>query len=410
MAQLLNHAEPGQVITAADWNLVVDAVNQLLQSGQTNSIKVNAMLPKGTTDQPLKIGSLVQVVGQNFGFAIGQSKVTFEADAIKVTVVRASMLEGSSDSTLLFIMPPVPTITPTGMAMTMRVSNGVAEDTHNVFVKPVVISLIGDMFVNWRGDISPNPKPNPLQSGSAKAADFFYHFQTSTNMPGTFDLSADILNATTTVPPGMVSSIEFRDEQDQKISSRQLEMGANESRNISVHIPEIPASFDKKSFALKVTATSGKVTGTDQRTFTVGDLVAPPDPNIKKVTEGTPVVFASGNIDANPNNGRLDGSTIKLKPNRQMLVPYEVTLIKTGKYDLTIQPKQGTILTGWTLEISDTENPMDVKTDNDENPRPAQISVTTGGGTPTASGTIVFRIKRQGATSDWFKEYDVQLL
>ena len=86
MAQLLNHAQPGDVITAEDWNLVVDAINELLQASQTSGIKVINVVPAGTQLNPFKIGSLVQVVGQNFGFSIGQSKVIFEAGATSVTV------------------------------------------------------------------------------------------------------------------------------------------------------------------------------------------------------------------------------------------------------------------------------------------------------------------------------------
>ena len=77
MAQLLNHAQPGDVITAEDWNLVVDAINELLQSGQTTGIKLQASLPAGTDLDPIRIGLLTQITGQNFGFAIGQSKVKF---------------------------------------------------------------------------------------------------------------------------------------------------------------------------------------------------------------------------------------------------------------------------------------------------------------------------------------------
>src|SRR5437899_36502 len=102
MAQLLHHAQPGDVITAEDWNLVVDTINELLQSGQAQGIKIAAMLPAGSVDQPLKIGALVQITGQGFGFSIGQSKVIFEAGSLKVTVLRTSMLVGSSDERLLF--------------------------------------------------------------------------------------------------------------------------------------------------------------------------------------------------------------------------------------------------------------------------------------------------------------------
>src|SRR5215813_14164193 len=165
MAQLLKKAQPGDIITAEDWNLVVDAINELLQSGQGSGIKVAALLPGGTVIDPIRIGTIVQITGQNFGFSIGQSKVTFEAGATSVSVLRAQMLTGSFDERLLFMMPPVPGITQSGSQMTMRVSNGIAEDSRSVFVAPVVIDLTGDMFVTFRSDFAPNPQPNPLEAG-----------------------------------------------------------------------------------------------------------------------------------------------------------------------------------------------------------------------------------------------------
>jgi hypothetical protein len=413
MAQLLVHAEPGDVITAADWNLVVDAINELLQAGQTTGIKLAAMLPLGTIDQPVKIGQLVQLTGQGFGFSIGQSKVIFTAPlqggTQTVTVLRANMLEGSSDERLLFIMPPIPNIPQIGAPTTMRVNNGLAEDHRSVYVAPVVINLTGDIFVNWRADAAPNPNPNPLQSGVGKSAVFNYRLQAGTNLPATFTLSADIINATVAVPQGLVSSIEFRDDLDNLISSKQVEMGKSESRNIKVRIPEVPSTFASQSFSLKVTATSGSVTGTDQRTFTVGQQVQPPDPNIQ-VIQGTPVVFdvTSGDVDSNPANGRLEGATIKLKANKQMVIGFDVQLLQAGNYDITMQPKPGNTLTGWQRDVIDTQNPLPVGP-NDQTSKFVQIGITANQGA-VASGGFIFRIKRQGATNDWFKEFDVQLL
>src|ERR1044072_2005866 len=201
MAQLLKKAQPGDIITAQDWNLVVDAINELLQSGQQSGIKIAALLPGGTVIDPLRVGTIQQITGQNFGFSIGQSKVTFESGNTTATVFRAQMLAGSFDERLLFMMPPVDGLTPAGMNMTMRVNNGVAEDTRSVFVMPVVIDLTGDMFVTFRPDPTPflNPNPNPIETG--KPAEFRYRFQTGINQPATFNLSAEIPNATVTIPP-----------------------------------------------------------------------------------------------------------------------------------------------------------------------------------------------------------------
>jgi len=410
MAQLLIHAQPGDVITAEDWNLVVDAINELLQAGQTSGIKINNVIPAATALDPMKIGSLVQVVGQNFGFSIGQSKVIFEAGPTSVTVLRAQMLSGSFDERLMFMMPPIPGITPAGLTMTMRVDNGVASDNRSVFVMPVVISLIGDIFVGWRADVTPNPNPNPVVS--TQAATFAFRLQSGTNIPATYDLTADIINSSVAVPAGLINSIEFR-ENNNVITSKKLEMGKSEIRDITVRIPQIPVTFVAgTTFTLKLTATSGSVTGTDQRTITVGATVAQSDPKIEAI-QLQPQIFnvQTGNNENDPANGRLEGSTIKLKTGRQMVIGFNVKLTQNGVYQVTIQPRQGTTLTGWGPALVDTQTTITVPTNNDQTTRLLQFGVTTSTvQTPSPTGTVIFKIKRDTATVEFNKEFGVELL
>jgi hypothetical protein len=421
MAQPLKKAQPGDIITAEDWNLVVDAINELMQSGQGSGIKVAALLPGGTQIDPIRVGTIQQITGQNFGFSIGQSKVTFESGNTTATVLRAQMLAGSFDERLLFMMPPVPGITPAGLNMTMRVSNGVAEDTRSVFVMPVVIDLTGDMFVTFRADTAPNPKPNPLESGAGKAAEFRYRLQTGLNQPAPFGLTAEILNASVAVPQSLIDSIQFLDEADQPLSGRQVQMGKTEGRNITVRIPELPTAFAGQTFTLKVSATSGTIVGTDQRSFTVGTPVTPPDPNIEaNQTSFTLIDQTSGNPETpNAQNGILDGTTIKLKVGKRGVVNFSTKLTKAGTYDITIAAKPGTTLTNWTPEMTPdsvgqrsadgAKTTVTVASDNDQTLRTEKFRVTPTAGA-TTTGTIVFRIKRQGSPSDFSKEYGVQLL
>jgi hypothetical protein len=422
MAQPLKKAQPGDIITAEDWNLVVDAINELLQSGQTSGIKVAALLPGGTVIDPIRVGTIQQITGQNFGFSIGQSKVTFEAGTTIATILRAQMLAGSFDERLLFIMPPVPGITPAGLNMTMRVSNGVAEDTRSVFVMPVVIDLTGDMFVTFRADFAPNPQPNPLESGAGKFAEFRYRLQTGINQPATFALSAEILNASVGLPAGFVSSIEFRDESNTVITSKQVDMGKTEGRNITVRIPEIPTALAGASFTLKVTAAASTVIGTDQRSVTVGTPVTPPDPNIEaNQTSFSLLDMTQGGIAATPNaaTGILEGTTIKLKVGFRGVINFSTKFTKAGTYEITMLPKPATTLANWAPEMTPdsvgTRSPdgtkvtVTVASDNDQTLRTEKFRVTpTAGATPT--GTIVFRIKRLTAPSDFTKEFGVQLL
>ncbi len=419
MAQLLNHAQPGDIITADDWNLVVDAINELLQSGQQTGIKVAATLPPGTAIDPFRIGQIVQITGQNFGFSIGQSKVSFEAGNTVVNVLRAQMLTGSFDERLLFLMPPVPGLTSAGLNMTMRVNNGIADDTRSVFVMPVIIDLAGDMFVTFRSDTAPNPKPNPIETGVGKPAEFRYRLQTGINLPASFSLNAEILNATITVPPAMVDSIEFRDDADNLISGRQLQLGKSETRNITVRIPEIPSAFASQSFTLKVTAASSGVIGTDQRSFTVGAPVTPPDPNIEANQTSFTLLDPNNPETPTPTTGILDGTTIKLKAGKRGVVNFSVKFTKAGTYDLTILPKPGGTLVGWTPEMTPdsvgTRSPDGTKvtfavaSEGDQSLRTEKFRVTPVSGA-TPNGTIVFKIKRQGSNTEFSKEYGLQLL
>lgn len=407
MAQLLNHAQPGDVITAEDWNLVVDAINQLLQAGQTGGIKINALLPAGTGLDPIRIGLLTQITGQNFGFAIGQSKVTFEQLGSQVVVLHQQMLAGSSDERLMFIMPPVAGITPDGVTSTMKVSNGVAEDQRQVTVKPVVIELLGDMFVTLRGDTTPNPNPNPIMP--SQAASFFYRFQSATNQPASFELAAEVPTATVAIPTGFVETIEFRDAGNQLISNKRIDMGKNEIRNITVRIPSIPSTFNNQKFTLRVKATSGNVTGNDQREVPVSTPVVETDQMIE-MAQTTHTVFdmGTGQVDSNPANGRLEnGSSIFLKVGKVIHIPFNASLKTSGTYTITIQAKAGTTLTNWTLALINT--PGTINAPAGDPPRVFTFAVNPNAGA-SANGTIVFRVKRSGVATEWSKEFTVQLL
>jgi hypothetical protein len=406
MADLLKRVQPGDVITAEMWNLAVDAINEVLQSGQTGGIQINALLPAGTEADPMRVGTAQQISGQSFGYSIGQTTVTFQGPAGPVIVRRQDMLVGSTDTRLLFTVPTIPNLPQGGASMPMRVDNGIAHDTRTVFVRPVIFTVSGDVFVTWRTGATPNPNPNPLQADAA--AQFFYQVQTAINIPATFTLSAHIPLATAPIPAQLLSSIQFRDQNGNPIPSNRLELGRNETRNFTVRIPEIPASFANQSFTLEVRAVSGNVEGSDARSFTVGQEVTPADPNISVEQSGFEIInTATGNADAG--GGSLVGSTIRLQPDRLMVLFLNVQLLAAGSYDLTIQPTQGTTLNGWGLELLNPASPISVATDNDTSLRNVNFGITR---TSAASvgGTIVLRIQRQGQTQDWHRQFTLEAM
>lgn len=408
MAELLKRVEKGAIITADEWNKVVDAVNELLQSGQAVGIRIAGLLPAGTENDPIRIGTLQQISGQNFGYSIGQTTVTFQGPVGPAVVRREDMLLGSSDTRLLFTVPPIPGLPNAGDLLTMRVDNGVAHDVRTVFVEPVVIELEGDVFVERRIDVTPNPDPNPLLPGAP--ASFFYSVATGTNMPGTFTLSADIPSASTAIPLSLVPSIQFLNPNGSSIAGKQIQMGTNETRNIVVRFPEIPASFANQTFSLRVRAQSGDVVGSDSRSFTVGQAVTPPDPNIEVEETGFRVFnLATGASD--DHGGDLVDGTIRLSPNRRMRITYNVTLKAEGSYDLTLQELSGITPDGWILAVMSPPSPIVVNDQNVGEVHTVRIGITReldDVSSPTEVGTIVMRIHESDAAGDWNKEYDLE--
>jgi hypothetical protein len=406
MADLLKRVQPGDVITAEMWNLAVDAINEMLQSGQTGGIQITALLPAGTQADPMRVGTVQQISGQNFGFSLGQTTVTFQGPSGPVIVRRADMLVGSTDTRLLFTVPTIPNLPQAGASMPLRVDNGVAQDIRTVFVRPVVFTVSGDVFVNWRANVTPNPNPNPLQADAA--ASFLYGVQAATNIPATFTLSAQIINASVPIPAQLASSIQFRDQSGTLIPNNRLELGTTETRNFTVRIPEIPASFANQSFTLEVRAVSGNVENADARSFTVGQTVTPADPNIGVEQSGFEILnVTTGNPDTA--GGSLVGSTIRLQTNRLMVLFLNVQLRAAGTYDLTIQSATGIPLTGWTLELLNPSSPITVTADNDTSLRNVNFGITRTGAA-SVGGTIILRIQRQGQTQDWHRQFTLEAM
>jgi hypothetical protein len=403
------------------WNLMVDAVNGLLQSSQTSGIKIASISPAGTASEPLRIGTVLQITGQSFGYSVGQARVSFEGSFGSVAIPFGQLLAGSSDTRLLLLMPSLPGITQTGMTVTLRVSNGVADDLRSVLVMPVILALMGDVFVTSRASVPPvavsNPNPNPLQPG--QAATFAYQLQTATNMPATFTLSADIINSSAALPGDLIGSIRFLNEvagvaglgPGGDIPNKTVELGKEETRNIYVRIPQLPTNFADVSFTLRVTSTSagaaaGGVTGSDSHSYTVGAVVTPPDPNITLQQTGNFVLNpATGDVDSSL--GSLAGDTIQLKAGAMMVMQFNVRFMQSGTYDITVQPRSGSTMNGWTLQLLQTAATITTST-NDET-RFVQFGVTSSANA-AASGAVVFRIKRQGAENERTKEYAIQLM
>ena len=87
---------------------------------------------------------------------------------------------------------------------------------------------------------------------------------------------------------------------------------------------------------------------------------------------------------------------------------YSITFDLKGTYEVTLKPKEGTTLKGW--------NPftfpeaVSVAVDKDTVPKDVQFSVSVDPADASETGTVVFSLKRKGATLDWSEEFDLELL
>jgi len=404
MPQQLSHVQPGQIITSDMWNLAVDAINGLLQAGQTPGIVIASVVPPGTESDPIRVATTLQITGQSFGYSVGQTSVSFEASFGTSVVPFDKLLVGSSDSRLLLQVPAMPGLPFTGATMALRVSNGLGSDSRTVRVMPLIIPLQGNIFVTWRSDVTPNPSPNPLVAG--QPADFAFQIQAAgTNMPATFDLTADVPEASVAVPAGLSESLLVLDAANQNQVINRVGLGRNESRNVIVRIPAIPAGLANQTFTVRLRAATGTLVGADTRTFTVGQVVAPSDPNIQ-IDPVTSAVFSTtaGTQDTTGQNGSLSGTTIQLRSNWLMVVSFNVTFKQAGTYDVTVQAGSGS---GWNPTLLNTLSQYPNMNAGDS--RPMSFSVT-GAANSSTTGTVIFRVKRSDSNADQTRQYSLQLL
>ena len=418
MPTQLAHVQPGDPITADQWNLIVDAVNQLQQpvlAGPTNNVAIAGLVPAGTGTDPIRIADTLQILGQNFGYSLGLTTVTLVGPAGQASLSASGLQAGSSDSRLIVKVPTIPGVTANGNSVTVTVSNGLTNASQSATAQLVVVSLLGDIPVSFRPDVTPNPNPNPMTVNAP--ADFAFSLQAKTNLAATFALTADIVNPTATLPANFVNSIELRDSTGASLrANMSVYLQPNEVRNILVRVPALPSAWQNESFLLTLKAASGGVSNGANCPVTVGSAVAAADPTISAVPTGFAFISHAGTStspETDPNNASFDFTTVKLKRDRQIVISFNVQvnvgLAPPVAYDLTVPAQGGSSLSGWKIglvnslaQISDTTSHL-VKVG-------IQAPPTVANSTDAQSGVVVFRISRANADVDWSEEFAVQLL
>lgn len=394
----IKEVQPGDLITASSWNLMVKKVLEL-------EIKVNELLATGIGVSPVitqilppsppavwRAGGSVEIHGRNFGFSRGAQLVTF--DGVLVTAFK----DGSSDTLLLIDIPPIPGLPENGKIVTLVVANGFGSTSRQMFILPVDIPITGAVIDVFWESVSPNPiTPGvPVFIG--------YRLRSRAPVTATFTINPQILS------PAGIGAPQVFNTLTQENTSRQIQLATMESRSFFVRIPSIPEGVTV--FELKVAATAGQAIGSDVRDFPINSLIILPDPTIAL----TPLNFEAIDSTAlpDPTGGSYSHAdrTIHVRQDRSGIMSLRAEFQNTGIYEfqvISIGPANG-----WAVGL--TETPENITIDAADFSGGATVAAETPkffvapppAGT-TSSAQVEFRVFRQDSTQGQSRRFYLEL-
>lgn len=380
---------PGDLITAHDWNAVLDLLSDYdarLRLLEATSSGGPVFITRLVFTQPLRMGQTLEIQGRNFGVSRGAQVVQFDDRFI----IQYGEL---SDDGHLFVTVPtdLPNITSEGRDVAVRVSNGGSSDVRTVRIFPIDVPITGNVVdITWTG-VSPNPLPAGQSGGRL---DFEARSRAASTIE--FDVTIQISNAVLQAGARLV--VGGVERPDFKISLPSLT-----DTSFSITLPTIPSSLVHQHFTTTVIMQSGTMFGSLSQDFPVGDVIIAPDEGITVNPDRMEVLNAQAVVD--PNLGVYDAATntIRLVAGRQgtmkMASTYETTHAHpaTGNYQYCVRNVTGT---GWSANIAGAACAMvqvdagDIGADG-RGRKTLGFTLVLAAGT-TTGGEIEFTVVRQG--------------
>jgi hypothetical protein len=278
----LQHVSPGQLITTAWANGIVDEINslqaQLDALGSPPSSPPAAGAPLLTSRSPagnIQVNGLLTLLGQNFS-PLSQARVNF--GSLNVT----QFLSGSSDTQINVSVPNIP-LGPVGLSVSTP------QGTSNVLAATVVAAPPpqgGNVHIDVANDPSnpPNPTANtPLQLQWSVASD--------TINPDTYTFAVEFSDITPAATPWSASL---------NVSEKQVTPGSPFTVVATVQVP----STGSATVVLTATSTTDSTRNTTSSPLilTVGVSTPTSDPRIAlRVSNPQP----DNDPDGNPSNAAL---------------------------------------------------------------------------------------------------------
>lgn len=307
----LQHVQPGDLITSAWANDVVDEINTL--AAMLAALGSPPVTPPATSGAPvltsrtpsgdLRVGDSITLIGQNFSPRYsGLTRINFGG----VQVSDSAFLTGSNDTHLRIAVPNIP---PGTVGVTVSTPQGTSSNMLSVNVLPAVAPQGGNVRIDPANDPSNPPTPQagqPLQLQWTVASD--------TILPDTYAFAVDFTDVT---PSSQTWSA--------TLNASQMPITPGSPATVVATV-QVPASG-----SAKVTLTAASTTDSSRRgssnpiTLEVGAETATSDPRIAlRVANPQPDFDSQGN----PSNATLtfDGDlpVIAVNANAESFVQIQV--------------------------------------------------------------------------------------
>jgi hypothetical protein len=376
MSTPLERVRPGDIISAADWNLLVDSVNaamlriQALESGGTggSDLAIEQIFPPG----PYRIGDTLQIVGRNFQFFAGATRVFFNATQA------LTLSSTSTDTQLELTIPSVPGVLESGTTVDLIVSNQSQSTQRQIVLRPRLNPLQGSVSLEWQ-----SVTPSTIQPGQPAA--FVYRVRSATNNAAVWDLTPAVQVAANAA--AWNAQLRMLDAQGNVLNPGQVTLQAGQQIDVQVQIQSVPSGTSGMSFGLSLAAASGGITGNSGlRQFTVGTPTSAPDTSIALSTIPALSTGLAGDTITVPGGG-----------SRDLAISAEFSRPGSNTYGIEISVVNAAA--GWSIErVSPTLPSYTVNVTDSPvtNLLRYRVSATA---LAVASAQIQIQVQRQGSTS-----------
>jgi hypothetical protein len=258
----------------------------------------------------------ITVIGTNFGVTTGATQITIG----DVQVLPENMdLAHSSETELIFTVPPLPGLPPAGAPLSLTISNGRTSASVTRTFFPAVLPLQGDITVRFVG-----ATPSTLVAGQSMF--FQFDFISNASKSATFALTTILSEPTWHAIVANASHV--------PLPSSALTMGPGTA---SFWVEVDPSDSAAATFTLAVQAFSSPLqAGTGLLTFSTGETVTPPD--------NSTVTLDLQDVELGPTS-TFDGATLSSKVGGMASFIVRSAFVDGGTFNSQVQQLAGA--SGW---------------------------------------------------------------